>query len=52
VKAEYGFNEESNPPFILEEGITAAPGSHAFSTQISRPTYIIVSFLKLYCKFA
>ena len=26
VKAEYGFSEENNPPFILEEGITAAPG--------------------------
>lgn len=26
VKAEYGFSEENNPPFILEEGIKAAPG--------------------------
>ena len=26
VKADYGFSEENNPPFILEEGITAAVG--------------------------
>ena len=26
VKLEYGFDVERNPPFILEEGITSAPG--------------------------